>query len=201
MKISRYIYVPFVCGASYALINYLLISGGPNRIIWDFVSFALFGFAILLYNDYKIRKLTTKDNKEAFSPRQKRDIVLFTNYDRAFDLCFESVGLLRKARVTSQNKQQGIIKAKKGMNWYSFGSKINFKLLKVTEFTTQIEITIEPLLQTTLVDYGESFKTAEELNKFFRGKNDEANKKGIAGNEAISAEFYSENKNTKVEID
>ncbi len=200
-KISRYIYVPFILGASNALLNYLLLAGSLNHIIWNFVSFVLFGFAILLYNDYRIGKLTSKDNDEAYKVRQKRNIVLFTNYDRAFDLCLESIDCLKKARLTNKNRLQGTIKAKTGINWRSFGTKINFKLSKLTEFSTEIELCCEPLVRTTLVDYGECFKAAEELCKFFDEKNNELNKKVVEAKTSIPIEFYSASKKAKAAIE
>ncbi len=201
MKISRYIYVPFVTGTSYALFNYLILGNGLDAVILNFISFALFGFGFLLYSDYRVRKLTSKDNKESFDVRQKRSIILFTNYDKAFDLCLESVGVLRKAKVKHKNKLQGIIKARTSINWRTFGNKIIFRLTKLTETTTEIEVSTEPIPRTALVDYGEGFKAVEDINDFLDKENEEINRKYIESKMPIPTEFSSNYKNNKVTVD
>lgn len=189
MKISRYIYVPFIMGGSYALLNYLFLRTSFNIAVWQFVAFALFGFGLLLYNDYKIRKLKAKDNKEAFAVRQKRNVVLFTNFAKAFDLCLESVGVLEGAKIKHENKLQGIIKVRTKMNWRTFGNRITYKLNNLTENTTEIEISTEPIPKTALVDYGEGFRLVKQINNFLDEENERINRKYIEAKQFVPADF------------
>lgn len=199
-KISRYIYVPFFCGLSFALFNLLFSGSDFEQTIWNFVWFALFGFAILFYNDYKIGKLAPEADDEAYNVQQKRNIILFTGYERAFDLCLDSIDALKNAKSAHTDKARGVIGAKTGINWNSFGTAVNIKVLKLTEFSTEIEVICQPIMRTALVDYGESFKTAEKLQSFFNAKNDEINRKSLEAKASIPVEFYSKAENTKVEI-
>lgn len=200
VKISRYIYVPFIFGFSFALISFLLLGDNLNQIIWNFVGFVLLGFATLLFNDYKIGKIASKDNEQAFDRRQTRTVVLFADYERAFDTCLDSINVLRSARISHQDSLQGVIKAKTAMNLLTFGSKISFKLTKITEFSTEIQLTSEPLLLIDIADCGESLKAAEDLTRFFAEMNDEVNKKSLEAKAQLPARFLAGQKNTKVEI-
>lgn len=193
MKISRYIYVPFIFGASYALINYFIAGHSLNWLIWDFIWFALFGFGILIYSDYRVRKFTSTDNEEAFNVRQKRSVALFTNYAKAFDLCLESISVLKNAKIKHEDKLQGIIKVKTGLNWHTFGNKITYKLTELSETATEIEIFVEPIPKTTLIDYGEGFKIIEDINNFLDKENEAINKKYIQSKIPVPTEFASKN--------
>ena len=201
MKISRYIYVPFYTGASFAIFNYLILRDGLDEAVWRFISFALFGFGFLLYSDYKVRKLTSKDNKEAFEVRQKRNIILFANYAEAFDLCLESVSILEGAKIKHTNELQGVIKVRTKMNWRTFGNRITYKLNKLTENTTEIEISTEPIPKTALVDYGEGFGLVEQINNFLDVENKRINRKYVEAKQFVPADFGSNYRNNKVRVD
>lgn len=201
MEISRYIYVPFFTGTSFALFNYLILGDGLDEAVWRFISFALFGFGILLYSDYKVRKLTSKDNKEAFEVRQKRNIVLFTNYAKALDLCIESANVLENAKIIEKNELQGFIKVRTKMNWLTFGIRITYKLNKLTENTTEIEISTEPIPKTTLVDYGEGFRFIEQINNFLDEENERINRKYVEAKQFIPVDFSFNYKNNKTRVE
>ena len=200
MKINRYIYIPFLTGAWFVLFNYLLLGTSPGHTLWNFISFALFGFGILFYNDYRVKKITAESSEEAYSVRQKRNIIVFANYEKTFDLCLKSIDVLQKAKIKSENKSEGALKIQTGLNWHSFGNKITYELKKITDYTTEIQLNVDPLLRTTLVDYGESFRLVETLEKYFDSANESVHRESIEAKKVASAEFHSNYKNNKVKV-
>lgn len=200
MKISRYIYIPFYTGASFALFNYLLLGTPLDQTLWNFILFAVFGFAMLFYNDYKARKLSGESIGDAYKARQERTVLIFAAYEKAFNSCLDSISVLQKPKIKQKNKSEGIIEIKTGMNWNTFGNKVTYKLRKLTDISTEVELSIEPLVKTTLIDYGESFKLVSAINEFLDNINKDINRNSIEAKESIPAEFYSKYKNSKERV-
>ncbi|HEX8639141.1 MAG TPA: hypothetical protein VF692_13820 [Pyrinomonadaceae bacterium] len=200
MKISRYIYIPFYTGATFALGNYLLLRTPLDQTLWNFVVFAVFGFAMLFYNDYKARKLSGESNGDAYKARQKRTVLIFANYDKAFDSCLDSISVLQKPKIKQKNKSEGIIEIKTGMNWNTFGNKVAYKLKKLTDVSTEVELNIEPFVRTVLIDNGESFKRVNAINEFLDDINKDINRKSVEAKKSATTEFYFNYKNSKEKV-
>jgi hypothetical protein len=186
MRISRYIKFPLIFAIIHSLVFPLLG--------WSFVSAfiygAIFGLVIQFYSDYRTRKALPGANEEDFGVRQKRNLVLFCDYDQAFDLCLESINYLRKGKLKDKNYLDGIIKAKTGMSWQNWGNKIDFRIIRLTENTTEIEIMTTPVLWTTQVDFGEGLKALQTLKEFFDNKNEEINRQLVAAKYEGSINAY-----------
>jgi hypothetical protein len=189
MKKYRYIFIPFEIGVLSAIMFFFLY-GGITNPVWGFVVGSLFGFGMLAYNDYKVKKLSPKDVEKALEVRPVRKVVLFTNFDKAFDLCLESVGVLRRGKVKKSNRENGLIVARMGMNWNTFGSKFTYKLKTLTDLTTEIEIEAKPIVSGTKVDYGENYQAIENLVEFLDEKNQQMNIKHLSEKNDIPVDFY-----------
>lgn len=200
MKISRYIYIPFYTGATFAFGNYLLLGTSLNHTLFNFILFAAFGFVMLFYSDCKSRKLGGKSNKDAYQARQNRTFLVFTNFDKTFDYCLDSISVLQKPKIKQKNKSEGIIEIKTGMNWNTFGNKVTYKLKKLTDVSTEVELTTEPIIRTVLIDNGESFKLVSAINEFLDDINKDINKKSIEAKKSVSTEFYFNYKDSKEKV-
>lgn len=200
MKISRYIYVPLFFGVSFALMAYFMSGGQYDDFIRTFIIASLAGLGLLFYNDYKVKKVALEENKEAFEVRQKRKLVVFANYDKTFDLCLKSVSILRKSKIKGQDKMRGIIEAKANMNWYVFGNRISYKLRKVTETMTEVELFSFPIPRTALLDYGEGWKALEDISNFLNQENNKLNGKHLNAKTEISPEVYTNSFRDKVRV-
>jgi hypothetical protein len=192
MKISRYIYVPLVCGILFALLPFLIGGADFFEMLFGFVSGSLMGLALQIYSDYKVRQVAPEAGAEAFKVRQQRNLVLFAGYDRAFDICLESADVLRKAKVKRQDKTRGIIEVKTAMNRNIFGEKITYRLKELTAATTEIELLSAPVPRTILLDYGEGWKAIEEVSAFLQDKNDELNGKRLRATKTATSEIYTD---------
>jgi hypothetical protein len=190
MKISRWILVPLVAGLSMGLMFILVQPGNwVFNLLSGFVAGAVSGLILQLWSERRTKKLAKSGNAEDFSVRQKRDLVLLVNFETAFDFCRQAV-TDSAAKIKSENPVTKTIKAKTGMNFYSFGTDIVFRLNPINENLTEIELSTRPSLRTTLVDYGESFKMIEKITGFLKEKDAEINKKVLADSVGIMDEVY-----------
>jgi hypothetical protein len=176
MKISRYIKFPLLFIVLYAIyfgvfVGNFSFTAGLAGIIFG----AVFGFGIQFYSDYKVRQVNPDATEKDFDVRQKQTFILFYDDDKAFDLCLESIDYIDKGKIKNADKFTGIIKAKTGITWRTFGLNIDFKVSKLTDYSTQIEVSTSPFVPTTLVTYGEGLKVIDQISSFFRCKNDEKN--------------------------
>lgn len=192
MKINRYIYVPLICGILFGLLPFLMSGGDFFEMLFGFVLGSLMGLGLQVYSDYKVRQVAPKADAEAFKIRQKRNLVLFADYERAFDICLESAGVLRRAKVKRQDKTRGIIEVKIAMNWNVSGEKITYRLKKLTAATTEIELQSAPVPATVLLDYGEGWKALKDVCAFLQDKNDELNRKYLSAKKTDSAEIHTD---------
>lgn len=174
MKISRWIRFPLILGLSlgicFGILDYSLGS------FFYGLTFGVIGGLILqFYSDYKTKRISPNATEEEFDISQQKKFVLFYDYHQAFDLCLESIKLLRKGKLKWQNRLDGTIRAKTGVNWETFGNKINFKLTKLTEETTEVEVSTTPIPWTAQVDYGDGLRIVKTLKEFFQTENDKKN--------------------------
>ena len=189
MKLSRWIYFPLIIILAYVL---------PQLFFGDsifFVTFwliygAIFGFGLLLWTDYKARKVNETDDPEIYKPRQHRVLTVLLDYQKAFDVCFEAVESLNPAKIGIKNPADGIIKFTTRMNWNSFGHNATVNLKKINDNLTEIEISTVPIPRTALISSGYSYKCVEEFCRFVRKKDAEINQKVLAESAVILAEVY-----------
>ncbi|NJM52211.1 MAG: hypothetical protein HC846_01745 [Blastocatellia bacterium] len=71
------------------------------------------------------------------------------------------------------------------MNWNSFGNTVEFKLKSISANATEVEISTNPILGTTLIDYGESVEIIDIIKKFFAAKNEDLSYKFLDGKSEI----------------
>jgi hypothetical protein len=176
MKLNRYIKFPLIFIVLYTVYFGIFVGEFSLNIGLVGVIFgAVLGFGIQFYSDYKVRQIKPDATEQDFGVRQKQTFILFYDYDKAFDLCLESIGFVKKGTLKTADKFAGKISAKTGITWRTFGTNIDFKISKLTDFTTQIEVSASPKVPTTLVSYGEELRILNSVNSFFQRKNDEKN--------------------------
>jgi hypothetical protein len=94
--------------------------------------------------------------------------VLNLLFDKAFDLCAESVAQIKRSKITKEDRINGKIDAKGGITWKTFGDKIEFNLNKINEAHTEVELSSRPVLRTTLVDYGKNLQNVQIIEEFLK---------------------------------
>ncbi|KAA3641963.1 MAG: hypothetical protein DWQ07_25540 [Chloroflexi bacterium] len=101
---------------------------------------------------------------------QTRNVKLQLSYDKVFDICVESIKVIKNCKLEFESRSQGEIVAKAGMNWKTLGDVIEYKLNRTDNDLISIELSSRPSLRTTMVDYGKNRenvdKIVEYLNKY-----------------------------------
>jgi hypothetical protein len=90
---------------------------------------------------------------------------------KTFELCKEAVSSLKRGKIKIVNPENGIIKAKTGINLWSFGDSINIKIAEITEHSSEVEIFVRPIVRTVLISNGESWKIAEQISDHLKNAN------------------------------
>lgn len=175
------------------IISHWIFGNEPtlNQLLGWLVYGVIFGIGTQIYSDYKTRKVKPNAIEKDFSVRQKQATFLLFDYDEAFDLCLKSVETLRKGKVKVADKKLGLIRAKTGISWSSYGKTIELNLKPTTENLTEIEIFTRPALRTVLVDNGKGLETIKALTDFFDSKNEEVNCKLFEAKQSIPINIVS----------
>jgi hypothetical protein len=191
MKISRWIYFPLIFIAAYVLPR-LLFDGrisAAGLLIWTIAGF-LAGFITLVWSHYKAKKVTGREIEEIHDVRQKRNLTLLLNYEKAFAVCREAVDSLKPAKIKEESLENGVIKFRTPLKWDTFGHIITINLKRLNETLTEVEITTRPIPRTVLVGSGHSWKYAEDLTAFMKEKDAEINRKVLADSVSIMEDVY-----------
>lgn len=184
------------------MLNFLFFNFKPSVtiLLTAFSVGAIIGIILQIYNDYKIRETEVEATEEQFATHQTRRISLLCDFDEAFELCIKSIEDLKKGRIELTDHKNGLIKAKTGMSFNSFGNIIEFNLKAITEILTEIEISTKPFVSITLIDYGKSIKIVKTLTDFFDAKNNEFSYRQLESKSIIPIEIYEQDSSSKTSV-
>lgn len=153
------------------------------------------------FSDRRIKKIASEDEiEEASKVRPKKTFVLFTNYDKAYDMCLGSVDSGDRLKLKSEDREKGIINAKLGINWHTLGNKIVYKLSKLTDVTTEVELMSFPLIPTVLVTSGEGWKAIKAIAEHLDEENQMLHRKYLEENKTIPADVHFDSTLNKEEV-
>jgi hypothetical protein len=113
-----------------------------------------------------VKRMALGKSAEAMGVRHVRNVELRLPYDEAFDLCIESLSLIKKCKIHNEDRVQGKIVAKAGMTWKTWRDVISFEVRKIGNDGIQIEVSSRPALRTTVVDYGKNLENVEKIVGF-----------------------------------
>ena len=116
----------------------------------------------------EVKKITESISHESLSARQKRSLIADLTYKEAIDWCLRFIEETKGIKLVSQNPR-GLIIARKKLSFKSFGNKIRLEVTRIDDRSTEIIIESEPILPTTVVDFGESLQIIDIMyNKLRR---------------------------------
>ena len=191
MKISKWIYLPLLFIAAYVLPR-LLFDGridSTRLLIWTVFGF-LAGFITLAWSHYKAKKVTGEDNEEIHEVRQKRNLTLLLNYEKAFQVCREAVDSISPAKIKEESPENGVIKFRTRLKWDTFGHIITINLKRINETLTEVDIETRPIPRTVVVGSGHSWKYVEDLSRFMKERDAEINQRVLADSVSIMEDIY-----------
>jgi len=191
MKVSRYIFVPLVCAVIFSFIIYLSSSDIQvgSLLICAFFSW-LMAIVLLLFSDYKVRQMSQGSNLNDYEPQQHRKFTMLLPLEKAFELCIESVNTLNGAKIKTESFQNGEIVIRTKSTWVTYGNRVVYKLNKISENLTEVNLSSFPVPITAQADYGRGWKIVEDLSQFLREKDAEINRKVLIESAAILDNVY-----------
>ncbi len=149
---------------------YLLLFSPSTGLIAGLLAGILFGgFMSLILgtlHTWSVKRLPFK-SKDVMDIHQVRSVEMKLPYDKVFDLCMESLRLIRKCKIVEENRSQGKIVARTGISWKSWGEIIAFDIHKTND-VIQVEISSRSVVHTTLVDYGKNLENVEKIVSFLK---------------------------------
>lgn len=191
MRISRWIYFPLIIIAVY-LLPELLFDGSfdANELLYLTISGVAVGFGCMLWNDAIARRVCGTNNKEIYKVRQKRNLTLLLDYEKAFECCMEAVYEIDPAAIREENPASGVIKVRTPLKWDTFGHIITINLRKINQNLTEVEIRTRPIPRTILSAAGHSWKYVEDICGYLKERDAEINKKLLVESAVILDEVY-----------
>jgi len=85
-----------------------------------------------------------------------------------FQMCQNSLGTIVKCTIEVSDIQNGVLKAKAGKTWLTWGDFITFKLEQLQENTYKLLITSRPIVKTTIIDYGKNQDNVNRIIGYFK---------------------------------
>ncbi|MBI5739194.1 MAG: hypothetical protein HZA16_00605 [Nitrospirae bacterium] len=137
-----------------------LISG----LVFGFLMFIILGFL----HSRAVKRIAGEKSGEAMGTCHVRDIKLPLPYDRTFDLCIDSLKLIRRCRVQEEDRSQGRITARSSINWKTWGDTISFDITGINSENTAVKVTSRPTVRTTIVDYGKNLENVKRIISFLK---------------------------------
>ena len=147
-----------------------LISG----TIFGFVMFIILGFL----HSRAVEKIAGDRSEGSMETNQVRNIELQLPYDRSFDLCIKSLGLISRCRIEEEDRSQGKILASSSINWKTWGDTISFDITGISNERTAVKISSRPTSWSTLVDYGKNLENVKTIVSFLERSNCAGSKVG-----------------------
>lgn len=191
MRISRWIYFPLICIAAYLLPRLLFDrSIEANDLLFFTIIGAVVGFGIMLWNDSIARRVCGTDDKEIYKVRQKRNLTLLLNYEKAFECCQEAINYIEVTKIQKESLESGVIKIRTPMKWDTFGHIITLNLKKINENLTEVEIRTRPIPRTILSASGYSWKYVEDICDYLKERDAEINKKLLVESAQVLDDVY-----------
>lgn len=118
-------------------------------IIIGILFFILAGILQLISN-----LLTKKFGSGLWDVKHEAEIILNRPYIDTYDLCKEAIEEDLDAMVTSEDKEEGSMEARTGLNVKTWGDHLFVSMEKLDEARTHVRIKSEPSVSTTIVDFG-----------------------------------------------
>lgn len=171
LKLFLHMAVPFgfLIGIFYALTQgiYLgVVIGVLLGVLYGVVTTLVLGY--LHVSSAKKSVLEDDYSRAVHEVNQQERLELSVPYEKAFNLCLEASEVLHRVKIENYDYAEGIIQAKTGVNWDTFGDLISFKLIASDDNYTDIEITSKPKVYQ-LLDYGKNYRNVKNIRSYLEG--------------------------------
>jgi len=143
------------------IIGLLLVAFGyPQALAFGLLTGLLYGSCTSLtlgfLHSRAVRQISPHEPEKVLGVQHTGSTKLQLSYDKAFNLCVDSLTLIKGCKVQKEDQAQGEIVAKAGRTWESWGEKLAFSVKKIDDKYTSVEVSSRPTFSMTLVDYGKN---------------------------------------------
>jgi len=145
-------------------LNTGLPAGLMSGLVFGFIMYVILGFL----HSRAVSRISGVSSPESMSSFQIRNIKLRVPFDKAFDLCVASIGLIRNCRVREQDRSRGSIVARSSVNWKTWGDTISFEIAGSGSEETDVRVSSRPTARSTIVDYGKNLENVEKIVAFLQ---------------------------------
>lgn len=129
--------------------------------------FAGLFFGVLMSIAFQIfYKITTGKNTANIGRDSFEKISLALPFDKAFELCLKSVSAIKNGKIKNQSSTSNEIIVRLGVSAKSWGNLVKYKLTKINDNTTLVEVHSRSLLFTTIIDYGKNREHIKSIISF-----------------------------------
>lgn len=161
-------------GLLMSISNYLPFGMTMETIYRIFMVLFLGLFICLALSFIQVRRLANRLNR-FLGPSNflvERKIRLPCCYERAFDLCQESLEVIDGLgyEIQDKDRERGEIIAKTGLPFKDWGELITFRLRRGRGLT-KIEVTSRSISENTITDFGKNLENVERIIDYLQ-KND-----------------------------
>jgi hypothetical protein len=111
---------------------------------------------------YAVRQLGCTLTDENLQVAQERTIIVNCGYEEATARAVAAVQSLRNVRILDESPE-GVIAARTGLTWRSWGENIRVRLRRKSDDWTMITVSSQPKLGATLLDQGQNLKNVRQL--------------------------------------
>jgi hypothetical protein len=149
-----------------------LVSGLVGSLVGGILFGGFMSLVLGLSHSWSVKQLPFGKSEEAMGVHHVRNAELLLPYDVTFNTCINSLSSIEKCRIQSKDRSQGKIIAKTSMTWKTSGDVISFKLGRIDNEKTQVEVSSRPIVRTILVDYGKNLKNVETILRIIKEHGD-----------------------------
>lgn len=140
--------------------EYGLVAGAACGLGYGIAMAAILG----AINQYQAKKLGSNYSESLMGVHQVETLRLAGQFDGAFEACKAALNAVPKCKITSEDKQLGIITAQTGTTWKSFGETIMFTVSDSGDGANcNVTLSSKPAVRTTLVDYGKNMQNVRAI--------------------------------------
>jgi len=110
-----------------------------------------------------------KKIKESANVRNEKSIIVNLDYNEAFETSKKALTSIG-GRIINEDRENGVITARTGLSWKSFGENVKIEITKLSNQQTQVKVSSVPMIRATILDYGKNYENVCGICNVLIGK-------------------------------
>jgi hypothetical protein len=151
----------------YLSLSYGIYTGMAAGIVTGVIFGFLLSLALFVMQVVSVKMMPYGLSEETLGVYQVRTLEMELPYEETFILCEASLGAVRGAKLRSEDRGEGRIDARTGINWKTFGDDISIDILR-SDIGQLIRVVSRPTLMATIVDYGQNLENVEKIAGYLK---------------------------------